>query len=261
MAKMAALPLLLLVLGQATAADLPEAIEAYLRHAGFTWNCEAGGHFQFCWEASLASNANMATARSAAESDREQVLAMMNLPPVYEPRIYVFFVASPRRMKELIGYEGEGRSRPAQHAVFFVPTPIRPSLRHELTHEILTNLWGAAEAWIEEGMATFVAYSGQVSARSVTMTEDGVMLPLGNLVREEWNPAMYPLEVTYDELAGFVEYLIRKYGLERVKAIWQGGSESIPKVTEKTVRALEADWRAELERAAAARGKPHEQGG
>jgi hypothetical protein len=238
------------------AADLPVPIQAYLKQPGFTWKCEPSSHFQFCWEAGIDSDPNLAAARAAAEGDREGVLAMAGLPPVYEPLIYVFFLASTDRMQGLIGYRGEGRSRPVQHAIFFVPTPIRPSLRHELTHEILTNLWGAAESWIEEGFATLAGNPLDPQTRCITMTEDHLMLPLTNLVRPEWNPSIYSADVTYDELAGFVQFLKRAYGLERVKQVWQGGSVSIPKILGKSVAALEADWQVELQRGVALR-VPH----
>ena len=98
----------------------------------------------------------MAAARESAEAARGEVLGNA-LVTKYDAMIHVFFLKSPERMEKLIGYHGERRSRPLQHAIFFVPTPIRPNLTHELCHEILTNVWGVAEPWIEEGLATWVA--------------------------------------------------------------------------------------------------------
>jgi hypothetical protein len=170
--------------------------------------------------------------------------------------IYVFFLESPLRMEKLIGYRGEGRSRPLQHAIFFVPTPIRPDLTHELCHEILTNTWGVAEAWIEEGFATLVAQRGIVHLKCIGLTGTKAMLPLKDLVRPEWNPSIYSPDITYVELAGFLEFLERTYGLERVRQVWQHGSRSIPGILGKSVATLEREWQAELQHEFAERSKP-----
>jgi hypothetical protein len=82
------------------------------------------------------------------------------------------------------------------------------------------------------------------------------MLPLKDLVRPEWNPSLYSPDITYVELAGFLEFLERTYGLELVKQIWQHGSASIPGVLGKSVAALDSEWRAKLQHEIAASSKP-----
>src|SRR5260370_42325150 len=122
----------------------------------------------------------MAAARNSAEPARNEILRIARVSK-YEAVVYVFFLDSPDRMKKLIGYHVEGRSRPVQHAIFFVPTPIRPNITHELCHEILTNVWGAAEPWIEEWLATFVAERYAVHETCPAMTVGHAMLPLKEL--------------------------------------------------------------------------------
>jgi hypothetical protein len=180
----------------------------------------------------------LAAARNSAGAALDTILRRIRTVN-YESRIYVFFVASPDRMAKLIGYRGEGRSRPVQHAIFFVPTPIRPDLTHELVHEVLTNLWGIAEPWIERIIC-------------LSLTAQQAMLPLADLVRPEWNPSIYSPDVTYMELGGFTSFLERYYGLERLKQIWRLGSRSIPRTLGKSISVLEQEWKSQLRRENAA---------
>ncbi|MGD0299389.1 MAG: hypothetical protein ABSE86_19965 [Bryobacteraceae bacterium] len=233
--------------GHAAPTEPPAVIQKYLKQPGFTWKCARETNFQFCWEASLDGDSNMAAARDSAEAARNEVLRSAGVAK-YETLIYVLFLASADRMEKLIGYHGEGRSRPAQHAVFFVPTPIRPNLTHELCHEILTNVWGVAEAWIEEGFATLAAERGLVHVTCLAMTIRHAMIPLKELVRPEWNPSVYSPDITYVELAGFLEFLEAAYGLERIKQVWRRGSMSIPGVLGKSVAILEREWHIQLQR-------------
>jgi hypothetical protein len=232
--------------------DLPgtasEIIGQYLKHDGFQWKCERTSHFQLCFNPSLESDPSFMEAKKSAEKGRSTILHLFH-EPKYDSLIYVFFLRSRSQMKELIGYDGEGRSRPNQHAVFFVVTPIRPDLTHELTHEILTNLWGAGEHWIEEGLAVYSeeGYMAHIDCQALLATDR--MIPLASLVNAEWNPAsMDSTDIAYRELAGFTSYLIDSYGLKRLRQAWAGGSKSIPEVYGKSVDDLEHDWHARLKR-------------
>ena len=247
--------LLIPVTAYAAPGQPPPAIQRYLQQPGFLWKCAGEVNFQFCWESNLDGDANMSAARGSADSSRGEVLRHARIAK-YDAVIYVFFLQSPERMQKLIGYHGEGRSRPSQHAIFFVPTPIRPNLTHELCHEILTNAWGAAEAWIEEGLAAWMAERGVVHATCLSLTVRQKMLPLKDLVRPEWNPSIYSPDITYVELAGLLEFLERTYGLERVREIWQHGSVSIPGILGKSVADLESEWHGQLQQEIDARSAP-----
>src|ERR1035438_8364536 len=125
-------------------------------------------------------------------------------------------------MKELVGFDGEGRARPTQHVIFFVLTPVRPDLTHELCHEIVSNLWGAAEPWIEEGLATYAAEGGFHRDLQAWL-DSGKLLPLPKLVNPDWDPSQFSPDITYGELAGFVEYIKNTYGFDTRSEERRGG--------------------------------------
>jgi len=229
---------------QAKPGEARSPMEQYLKHPGFTWKCQRSGHFEFCFDPKSQNDPNLRAARAGAEKARIHILHLAAAPR-YKPVIHVFFLESRARMKELVGFDGEGRARPTQHVIFFVLSPVRPDLTHELCHEILSNLWGAAEPWIEEGLAAYAAEGG-FHRESQEWLDSGRILPLEELVNPDWTPAQYSPDITYGELAGFVEYLKNTYGFDTIRQVWRFGSQGIPAVFGKSVSELEADWHAAL---------------
>jgi hypothetical protein len=243
----------------------------YLDHAGFKWKFKQTKHFRLYFEdGPEASKRPGALKRFAAalfggekktgdseawdhygalernvEEDRSRVLGLIG-ETAYEPTISAFFLKSGAQMKQLVGVEVDGRSRPVQHAVFSVVTHDRLHLTHELCHEIASNLWGAAEPWIEEGLATYADEGANIYFDSWRLLDSGNLLPLDKLVDPEWKSSMYSPDVTYPELGAFLKFLRDNYGVDKVKQVWQGGSQAIPQVFGKKLSELEKDWHAAL---------------
>ncbi len=223
--------------------DAPPApvLRQYLDHVGFSWKTKQVAHFQLFFEPDSEAGRRIRELRRNLEKDRAHVLALIGEKD-YEPTIYAFFLKSGEDMQELLGVNVDGRSRPVQHAVFSVVTPDRLHLTHELCHEIASNLWGAAEPWIEEGLATYADEGDNTYYDSWALLKANDLLPLSRLVDPEWTSTMDSPDVTYTELGGFVKFLYDKYGVERIKAVWQAGSTSIPFVFGKSLPELEREW-------------------
>lgn len=236
------------------AGEAPDPVlRQYLDHPGFTWTYKETKHFHLYFQADSEARRHMGTLKKNVEADREHVLHLLGATG-YDPTITAFFLKSGSQMKELVGVEVDGRSRPAQHAVFSVVTPMRLHLKHELCHEIATNLWGAAEPWIEEGLAVYAdegapdssAEPDTIRYDAWTLLSAGSLIPFEKLVRADWNSTIYSPDVTYTELGGFVKFLYDRFGVERVKQIWQGGAESIPAVVGMPLADVEREWRESL---------------
>jgi hypothetical protein len=122
------------------------------------------------------------------------------------------------------------------------------SLKHELTHEIASNLWGPAEHWLEEGLANFAVdnKSSLMKRQCLGMLQSREWIPLKKLVNPGWESSSYSPDDTYPELGGFVEYLYETYGIERLQRIWRGGSRTIRTVYGKGLTHLQADYRTDL---------------
>jgi hypothetical protein len=233
-----------------TRVDGPVEIRQYLNHKGFRWKCNQTPHFLLCYQPGTPAEHSIKDLEIIAEEDRNTILQMVGAQG-YEPRVYTFFVKSRKELKRLIGFYGDGRSRPTQHATFYVIDGPR-TLAHEMAHEILSNLWGAAQPWVEEGMAVYTTEFPILDGDVRAYYSAHQLLPLAKLVNPEWESAMYSADITYTELGSFLKYLDTKYGIKKVEQVWRGGSQSIEQVYGKPLSALEKDWLETLSQPAAA---------
>jgi hypothetical protein len=94
-------------------------LRQYVDHSGFSWKSKRTQHFRLYYERKSEANRHIGELKRNAEADRIRVLRLIGLSD-YRPTIHAFFLTSGAQMKELIGAEGDGRSRPAQHAIFSV---------------------------------------------------------------------------------------------------------------------------------------------
>jgi hypothetical protein len=236
--------------GQPAAAErlVDEVLRPYYAHTGFSWKIDRSAHFELNYEADSEAEHRLSQLREVAEHGRTAILKMLGEDD-YQPVVHVFFVGSIDRMRELIGSEVIGRSRPTQHAVFCVVAPFSElSLKHELTHEIATNLWGPAEHWLEEGLANYAVdnNSSLLKRQCLGMMLSKQWIPLKKLVSAGWESSSYSPDDTYPELGGFVEYLYQTYGAARFEQAWKSGSKSIKKVYGRRLPRLESDYRGAL---------------
>jgi hypothetical protein len=236
--------------GQPAAAErfADEELRPYYAHTGFSWKIDRAPHFEMNFEADSEAERRLSQLKEVAERARTSILQMLG-ESGYQPTIHVFFVGSIERMKELIGSEVIGRSRPTQHAVFCVVAPFSElSLKHELTHEIATNLWGPAEHWMEEGLANYAVdnKSSLMKRQCLGMMQSKQWIPLKRLVSPEWESSSYSPDDTYPELGGFVEFLYETYGVTRLEQAWKSGAKNIGKVYRKRLSRLEREYRAAL---------------
>jgi hypothetical protein len=216
-------------------------LRQYVDHSGFTWKSKRTAHFRLYFEGGSEASRNIGLLERNVETDRARVLSLIGQTD-YKPTIHAFFLASGEQMKHLVGEAVYGRSRPVQHAVFSVVNTNRLHLTHEICHEIVSNVWGAAEPWIEEGMAVYADEGANAYYDSWELLGSRDLIPLGMLVDPEWKSSMYSADTTYPELGSFIKFLHDRYGVESVRKIWQGGSRSIPQVLGKPLAELERDW-------------------
>jgi len=236
--------------GQPAAAErfVDDELRPYYAHTGFSWKIDRVSHFELNYEDGTEAALRLTQLREVAEHGRASILQMLG-ENHYQPTIHVFFVESIERMRELIGSEVIGRSRPTQHAVFCVVAPFSElSLKHELTHEIATNLWGPAEHWLEEGLANFAVdnKSSLMKRQCLGMMQSNQWIPLKKLVSPGWESSSYSPDDYYPELGGFVEYLYDVYGVVRFERLWKSGSKSIKRVYGKKLSKLETEYRSDL---------------
>jgi hypothetical protein len=236
--------------GQPAAAErfVSDELRPYYAHTGFSWKIARVSNFELNYEVNTEAERRLTQLEEVAEHGQVSILQMLG-ESTYQATVHVFFVESIERMKMLIGSEVIGRSRPTQHAVFCVVAPFSElSLKHELTHEIATNLWGPAEHWLEEGLANFAVdnKSSLMKRQCLGMMQSKQWIPLKKLVNSGWESSSYSPDDTYPELGGFVEYLYETYGVAKLQRIWKDGSKGIRRVYGKRLNKLESDFKSDL---------------
>jgi hypothetical protein len=225
-----------------------DELRPYYAHTGFSWKIARVPHFELNYESDTEADHRLKQLEEVADRSRASILQMLGATD-YDPTVHVFFVESIERMQALIGSEVIGRSRPTQHAVFCVVAPFSElSLKHELTHEIATNLWGPAEHWLEEGLANFAVdnKSSLMKRQCLGMIQSKQWISLNKLVNPEWESSSYSPDDTYPELGGFVEYLYEKYGAAKFEDLWKNGSKSFKKIYKMSVKQLEKAYKKDL---------------
>ena len=126
------------------------ALRRYVENTGFTWKSKRTQHFRLYFERKSEASRYLNVLKRNAEADRARVLRLIGMND-YKPTIHAFFLSSGAQMQQLVGETVDGRSRPVEHAVFSVVNPNRLHLTHEICHEVVSNVWGAASLGLRKG--------------------------------------------------------------------------------------------------------------
>ncbi len=222
--------------------EAPEIVAAALANPAFAWKAAATPHFHLhASTGSLAADGFDAVGR-AIERARADVLARLNEQDAAE-RAEVFIVETREQMQLLVGQPAGGHTEPGANALFFTYSDDgAPAYRHELGHLYSWRRWGRPAAlWLSEGVAVWAV--GGCAGRDLhgwaaALDATGKLAPLDSLEPFDFSRAAPHLEA-----ASFVQYVAESYGIEAVKALWQGGLAVSESATGRAPEELEGAWR------------------
>jgi hypothetical protein len=175
--------------------------------------------------------------------------ALIKAPELHAP-IDLFFIESRAQMTTLIGGRATGFAQPSTRTVLLVTNPNwRAFERHEIMHVIAQHAWGPpapGNDWLNEGLAQ--AADGMCAGYS------NADVALGLTARHRWIPLdtlltrfrAQPDLGAYLQAAGFVDYLLERYGTVAVAQLWRLGARSDSRIGGLTLAAIERRWREEL---------------
>lgn len=230
---------------QATA----EIVRAALAHPDFRWQThETAGFRVHAAEGSHAAARIDTVSRALAEAAAD-VRERLGAEGVAE-RAEVFFVDSREQMAPLVGQPAGGWSDTRANAAFFVHSPDGASpYRHELGHLVSWREWGDPDAmWLSEGVAVYAvgACAGHgLHEWAASLLAGGLLVPL-----RELEPFDFMRAAPHLEAGSFVQYVAETHGLGAVRSLWAGGLGAAEGATGQSAGALEASWRAHVERVA-----------
>lgn len=114
--------------------------------------------------------------------------------------------------------------------------PLRSSLKSELMQLIVRCKWGEQRdeklMWLTEGLATYAnpstfSYDGHnFEERYTYFMQNGRLLSTDTIMSFSVEEVMPENKIAYSQAAYIVEYLIKNYGIDKVKKLWIDGMNS-----------------------------------
>jgi|CXWL01.1.fsa_nt_gi hypothetical protein len=222
-----------------------------LADTAFTWQTRETDHFRIHYQADSYAADHIDQFLRDAEQARGNGLQVVGVD-AFEPRIDVFHLRSREQMKRVTNYPARGWADPTARAVLLVRSSAsNQGERHEIAHVLSHNLWGHSHdwlttGWMSEALATYAGgpCSGyQIDEIVAYLDRQGELIALDSLAARFRS---YNDLVAYLQAGSFFGYVREKYGLARVRALWQRGYDQFEAIFEETAIAVDDEWRAHL---------------
>lgn len=115
------------------------------------------------------------------------------------------------------------------HTIASVYSETSSVLKHEVMHAVSIEKWGEPGAnllWLSEGLAVFAAPETEectgytLEERYVYLLQSNNILSIHDLIAFPWT------RTSYSQAGYIVKYLIEKYGIKKLKSLWQNGIDT-----------------------------------
>jgi hypothetical protein len=164
------------------------------------------------------------------------------------------FVESRQEMKEYTGNPASGITIIEPQKIIYLlanEKEVGAPIDHELMHMITLSDWGNPDRtslWMHEGIAAFSqnncnGYNDEQIYRYFAASR--MLLPMDSLANQFYRE---PEMIAYHQAGCMVEYLLRKYGVDKFRDLWQQGFYNFNKIYGTSFSPIEADIKATAER-------------
>lgn len=139
-----------------------------------------------------------------------------------------------------IGGQAVAKSEDNENLIYCIYGDKYSPLKHELMHIVTMCKWGynagVQPEWLVEGMAVFAnpeVYSCDghtLEERYIYFLQTGKLLSSEALIKfPEWKE-VYENKLSYNQSAYIVSVLFKKYGVEKIKELWQNGMKDFERI-------------------------------
>jgi len=173
----------------------------------------------------------------------------------YPYHVHIFYFDTPEEYRRVVGLRGTGASFPEAQLLVALAPPgdTANDVAHELEHIISMTLWGLnqpEDTWQREGLAVLASadeWPFSIDEIAAQARRDGDRRTFADLTGPAFlvGDRMARFQA-YMLSASFVQFLLRQYGVEPYRALWQRGSGAAPKIYGVGLPALEGQWTAHL---------------
>jgi len=224
---------------------------AALRDTAFTWRTRETDHFRIHFQPDSYAAGHLQQFVRDAEQARANGLRLLG-ETRFIPRIDVFHLKSRDQMKRITDYAVRGWADPTARTVLLVrSSAANQGERHEIAHVLSHSLWGHSldaftTGWVSEALATYAG--GPCSGYSIDeiaayLSNHDELIPLDSLAR---NFRSYNDLVAYLQAGSVFGYVLERYGVSSVRALWEEGFEAFERILGKPPSMVDAEWRTHL---------------
>lgn len=203
---------------------------------------------------------SIAQRNDAIKKAREYItqnLELMN-EKEFNDSVHIYLSSDKQKIAELAGQSCNGLFRIkdegfTENMVFGVYQQSYNPLKHELMHAVSFILWGENTLnWLSEGLATYsdpqsCGCDGRtIEERNVFFLQSGKLLGADELIDFPDMEEKPRIHIAYNQSAYIVGVLLQRYGIEKIKALWQSnGMDDFEKIYgisfEKTISDINSE--------------------
>ncbi|WP_108821341.1 hypothetical protein [Dysgonomonas sp. Marseille-P4361] len=155
-----------------------------------------------------------------------------------ESSMHLVLVDSREEVEKVLGGKQAGlaqfNAEEKIHSIVAVYNDLFPSaLKHELMHAISIEKWGKQSPdllWVAEGLAVFAAPEAEectgytLEERYVYLLQQNKLWDVNHLFTSSWT------RTEYTQAGYIVKYLIEKFGIKKLKKLWQTGMKDFEEI-------------------------------
>lgn len=170
----------------------------------------------------------------------------------YTGAMQIQFVRSREEIKKYMGAPVSGQADPLLRIVYIkCEQGDHGPIVHELMHMISCNAWGfpgtkSSSTWMNEGLAIYADNDEceyTVDQIYAFLSEKKMLIPMDTLVTNFYKQREM---IAYYQSGYIIQYLIKKYGIKRLKELWQSGFKDFERIYGVPYRKVESDLQDEL---------------
>jgi len=239
----------LIILSSPISANEPVGLAAYtLEQAGLEWITHSTDHYRLHYLSGSTAEREIKSLAEKVEKILASHLALLG-EKQYDKIIDIFYFNSRDQIKQIVSKPFRALADAESMTVLTIHNDDEIGRdAHEIMHVVSFDLWGrwadrSELAWLCEGLATYSdepcnGYPMPVlGAYILQKTNEAV--PLDSLAT---NFRTYPEMIGYPSMAGFVEFVLDKYGLDSFRQLWNEGLPGIERIFGRDIAELEREW-------------------
>ncbi len=186
--------------------------------------------------------------KSELSTALQRALSILHIKQ-YNRGLNILLYNSVEEMKQMTGIRAQGGVAYPAHDIAFFPfhSQRRPQFKHELFHVIANQAWGYTYSrLLNEGSAVYADdqcyVDNPIYGINALLLQHHQTFPMQDLVHNFDALAVQSDVIAYLQAAGVFKYLYEKYGVEKMKLLWNAGFDQFESIYGLSIEQFEKEW-------------------